>query len=516
MDAPIRTTDLTELAALEADLFAAVDKAGFTEAQKFNLNKLIQTLSYNSATKELTLSDGNAITLNSLQLAINQIAGLYIQYLTNSTFLILPGAAKDTNWTYDMQLSSAFVKSTAGFSVGTNGGSLDSGIIEKNRTYWVYILGDSTGTNPTDIAISTVGTGFNSIPAGYDIYQCIGTFKTYPYSTDIAENSFINWIEYYSVPKSSEVYALSGMPIAYNNIRIDYFNYSLDLLSLGYLTVKNIFARDITDTFNLMLLSDGTDVYTKTQNLWSAGDGNGYLGEALIVSTNYYVFLIGNANAEKFDLFVTKNEIPSLPTGYNYYRAVGFGRTDSNGNLYLWKVGQYFEDENFDVATNLTSTVGKHPDIIAFNGTLVEIAAFDGASTVEEVSVGKESKHAAVRAAPLLEFHGHAYFTTAAAGNCKFLIDYYIDDGSGVISSTTTINAIIASPLLAWKKVDFSFGIFIDERLKAGTQIGYRLYRDPTDVQDTYGADVALRTFGYHILVEKEGSELLTSRYPAA
>ena len=342
----------------------AVDKSGFTEAQRLPLSRVFQTLSYNSGTKELTLSDGNVVNLTNLELQIGQISGLELKYGSANQFTILPGAAKDIFYSHDIHLNSAWSKTLTSWSSGSGGGCLDSGVAESNTTYFVYIYYDDVN-DVSDIVLSK-----STSPAAvgtFTTYQLIGALRTYPFSTDIAKYSIITWHElyayYYDLPSYNGVF---GHSLNYDYIENDYFDYDS---GTGIFSFKNIKCRDFTNRLNLVLWNEykaagsSYTYYTKTDDIYAEGFGNGIFRIAKATLTNYYIFIIGKSDARTIDLFIDITETPTLPSGYYYYRLIGYGSTDNSGTLTIRKIsdktlGEFYA-HNKTIALNI-STADKY------------------------------------------------------------------------------------------------------------------------------------------------------------
>ena len=128
---------------------------------------------------------------------------------------------------------------------------------------------------------------------------------------------------------------------------------------------------------------------------------------------------------------------------------------------------------------------------------------FDGLATAEEVSGSVELQHDIVM--DVIKPHIHWFPTTAAAGNVKWNLAYTItnvgtlEPAETVLSTTTATPGAIQSTISAFSDIDVS-------AFTHGAQFCFRLYRDPSDVADTYGADVATKTLGLHVEIQSLGT----------
>jgi len=182
-----------------------------------------------------------------------------------------------------------------------------------------------------------------------------------------------------------------------------------------------------------------------------------------------------------------------------------------NQNIYNYASGAQWKDENFDVAS-YRDTGASPPDIITIPTTNIITVSFDGASTVEDIDACKELNHDYREGTPIY-FHVHWYATTSAAGNVKWQIEYYITKWDVVTPVKGTISVVAAASGVAWQPQITSFGALdLGALAEIGSQIHFRFFRDPTDVADTYGADAAVGTVGYHYQTNSRGSAAISAK----
>ena len=183
---------------------------------------------------------------------------------------------------------------------------------------------------------------------------------------------------------------------------------------------------------------------------------------------------------------------------------------EADGTLRFFGDATVWKDINIG-GVSLTRQANKQPDLVAINGTNILTYAFDGASSEEEVHGGFEIQHDYKEGTDLIP-HLHLYPTTTGAGNIKFFLDYYIKE-NGLAPVTGTTSFVIAAGGTAWEELRSNFDSVIDgSTITIGAQCSFKLYRDPTDAEDTYGADVAISTFGVHYEIDTIGSRTTTSK----
>lgn len=175
---------------------------------------------------------------------------------------------------------------------------------------------------------------------------------------------------------------------------------------------------------------------------------------------------------------------------------------DGTDSLILKGDGTVWADLSFSVAS-LTRGASA-PDFIHLGSSNIEVVAFDGAATVEEVSGVVELQHWWAEGTRLNP-HLHWYPIDSNSGNVKWQLDYILLDVGNVAGSGTTLVKAIAAKG-AWQHHYADFDWITTTGYKIGSQLHFRLYRDPTDTQDTYGSDAATATFGIHLQVNGLGS----------
>ncbi len=169
-----------------------------------------------------------------------------------------------------------------------------------------------------------------------------------------------------------------------------------------------------------------------------------------------------------------------------------------------------YKDWNYPITT-LASGGGTNPDIVSLASTNIEIAAFDGGTTTEEVSGVLEIDHDYKEGTDIIP-HIHWLPTDASAGNVVWQLEYTILTEGDIASTATTINVIDGTNSTAWEQLRISFPTISGTGLTIGDQIFFRLYRDPTNGSDTYGVDAAAATVGFHYQANSLGSTTETTK----
>ena len=146
----------------------------------------------------------------------------------------------------------------------------------------------------------------------------------------------------------------------------------------------------------------------------------------------------------------------------------------------------------------LTKASSNQPTLTTLDGTNILSYAFQGTNNINELHGSFELSHS-YKEGTDLHVHAHFYPTTNDVNDVKIYIDYYILIGeTNSTVKSGTFSAVQTTPGSAWNNMLFSLGVIDGTGLKTGSQIHFRVYRDPTDAQDTYENDVVIGTFGIH------------------
>lgn len=169
----------------------------------------------------------------------------------------------------------------------------------------------------------------------------------------------------------------------------------------------------------------------------------------------------------------------------------------------LKRAGLWWEDINFE-ATNLrpgSSSPGFH----SIAGTPIFGLFFDGNVTTEELHGGGEILHNYAEGSDF-SYHAHLSPSTDNPGNIKFFIDYMLKNVNGVFGSEETISKVIPASGVAWTHQAAVLGIVPGLGIKLGAHFLFRIYRVPSDPEDTYPDDVLLMSTGVHYRINTPGS----------
>lgn len=181
---------------------------------------------------------------------------------------------------------------------------------------------------------------------------------------------------------------------------------------------------------------------------------------------------------------------------------------DADG-LFLFGGARQWVDFNFGVGALNRGAAA--PDLINLSASSIQVLGFDGVNTLEQVSVTMELDHMWVEGTAIYP-HVHWLASTAGAGNVKWQLEYTLIGVGEVVPASTTITVVQAAPGVAWQHRFAGLAAIPTTGLTIGAQVAARLFRDPTDGDDSFGADAALLTFGFHVLVNSLGSRAIAAK----
>jgi hypothetical protein len=170
-----------------------------------------------------------------------------------------------------------------------------------------------------------------------------------------------------------------------------------------------------------------------------------------------------------------------------------------------------YRDWNFNVSM-LGRTNGTRPDLINLSSSNIEVAAFAG-NALEEVSGVIELNHEWAEGTDITP-HIHWYPTTTDTGDVVWKMEYEIVGLDETAGAGTVITApATAAGGTAWVQKLTNWAVISGTSLNIGDQLHFRLYRDPVgEAGDTYGADAAAATLGFHYQLNTMGSRLISTK----
>lgn len=194
-------------------------------------------------------------------------------------------------------------------------------------------------------------------------------------------------------------------------------------------------------------------------------------------------------------------EVNLIRGGTTHGTGTDYTQIEKDGTIRLFGAATTWKDLDLDLLSLAHGAAAPGTGTLA--GGIIEYLMFDGAGTTEAVNGYKELQHDIVM--NVIKPHIHWFPTDASAGNVKWNLTYTItnvgdaEPAETTISVTTTAPGAIQAAVSGFPDIDVS-------SFTKGAQFSFRIWRNPTDVADTYGADVATKTFGLHVEIESMGT----------
>lgn len=152
------------------------------------------------------------------------------------------------------------------------------------------------------------------------------------------------------------------------------------------------------------------------------------------------------------------------------------------------------------------------PDLItAFGSGSILLRAFAGVATTEQLFSSDEMLHGYAEGTDIT-FHVHWMATDGSAGNVRWQIEYTWVNVNDVAPAPVIIGVTTAAAGVAWTHQMASFGAISGVGKEIGSQLAFRLFRNPTDPLDTYEHDAALLSVGIHYQVNSFGSSQISDK----
>jgi len=187
-----------------------------------------------------------------------------------------------------------------------------------------------------------------------------------------------------------------------------------------------------------------------------------------------------------------------VPASTDYTGVEADGTLVFNGAATVW--------EDLQVPGMSVGAGPSSPDLIHFAGSVtLSVYGFDGGSTLEQVYFTCQIPHAR-KVGSTIYPHVHWAPTTAGAGNVKWNLEYTWQNWDATFGASTTISVTAAAGGTAWYHHLTSFPTITGTGMGISSILVCRLYREPSDIADTYGADAAFLAFDIHYEIDTVGS----------
>jgi len=186
------------------------------------------------------------------------------------------------------------------------------------------------------------------------------------------------------------------------------------------------------------------------------------------------------------------------PATTDYTGIEAAGTLVFNGAAVVW--------EDLQVPGMVVGTGASAPDFINFAGTTtLKVYGFDGGNTLEQVYFIAQTSHSR-KVGSNIRAHVHWTPTTAGTGDVKWNLEYTWQNQSATFGASTTISVTAPAGGTAWYHTYSAFPEIVGTGKEMSSILVCRLYRDPSDVADTYAADAAFLSVDFHYILDTVGS----------
>jgi hypothetical protein len=129
--------------------------------------------------------DGGTYQITPTQKPTGYVENMVTSFTSVSQVTIGAGACRDRNDKTDLVLAAPVVVDIT----LAGAGGLDTGVEAANTFYYIHVIGDSTGVNPT-VGILSTQQNIPTFPAGYDRNRRVGSVR------NDAGSNFVNFVVY--------------------------------------------------------------------------------------------------------------------------------------------------------------------------------------------------------------------------------------------------------------------------------------------------------------------------------
>lgn len=158
------------------------------------------------------------------------------------------------------------------------------------------------------------------------------------------------------------------------------------------------------------------------------------------------------------------------------------------------------------ITASLLGSGASAPSYVTLAGNLRALA-FNGANTTEQLYGQVEIPHD-YKEGTVLKPHIHWSPTTTAAGNVKWQMEFLgANKGQIYGSVTTTVSAVGTAGGIVGEHLIASFPDITGTDMDISRVTYFRIFRVPTDAQDTYNDNAIVHSVGIHYQCDSPGSK---------
>lgn len=200
-----------------------------------------------------------------------------------------------------------------------------------------------------------------------------------------------------------------------------------------------------------------------------------------------------------------------VPYSFRFGDLSNYLKISPTGHLTLAGTATTFDDLRIP---GLSTKIGATPpDLISFAPatTNLQVYGFDGTTITEQVFFVVQLPHSYKEGSDITP-HVHWTPVDTNSGNVKWFLEYSWANNEIAFSAPTTISVIDAADGTAWKHQKAFFSPIVGTGKTISSMLVCRLYRNPTDAEDTYGSDAAFLEIDFHFEQDTLGSQTASSK----
>lgn len=182
---------------------------------------------------------------------------------------------------------------------------------------------------------------------------------------------------------------------------------------------------------------------------------------------------------------------------------------EDDGTLVMTGNATVYNDINMSV--NVLNPGATAPGTWTIPGTALVIRAFTGTAAEQSAHGSLEILHDYKEGTDIVP-HLHWCPTTTGAGNVKWQLEYSWLNGGSTVTTSVTTSVTVAAPGVIGQEQRTSFPAISGVGKTIGSRFVFRLFRNPADAADTYGADAGAFDIGIHYEIDTIGSRQITTK----
>lgn len=186
-----------------------------------------------------------------------------------------------------------------------------------------------------------------------------------------------------------------------------------------------------------------------------------------------------------------------------------YTEVEDDGTLHFVGAATVWDDVN--VGSVSLGAAASAPDPVQIASSGIYVKGFDGNVTAEQLFGEMELPHDYLEESDFVP-HVHWMPSSTAVGTVMWQMTYLCAGDGDTDSAGTTITVLADAPGVAYKRQRADFGTVSGAGHAIGDQFTFRLFRVPTEDEDSYPDDALVETIGIHYQKDTCGSRQITTK----